>query len=83
LHFAVYVKTAAELVSSRVDSEKENMGLNSWKNSPDGKIWRTDLGIAKNYLKHGEIDKLNRIVNMYLDYAEDRAKKHELMTMED
>lgn len=83
LHWAITGQTAAELIASRVDSSKENMGLTSWKNAPKGAIRKTDIGIAKNYLKEKELDGLNRIVSMYLDYAENQAKKGVLMYMKD
>src|SRR5579863_8905478 len=68
LHWAISKQTAAEIVYSRADSEKQNMGLTSWKNAPDGKIRVTDVSIAKNYLHEEELKSLNRIVTMYLDY---------------
>jgi hypothetical protein len=83
LHYAVHGHTAAELISARANAEKENMGLTSWENSPDGKIVKTDVSIAKNYLTETELESLGRIVNAYLDLAEDRAKRHIPMTMED
>jgi hypothetical protein len=83
LHWAITRQTAAELIATRVDSNKENMGLTNWKNSPNGSIRKTDIGIAKNYLNENELDGLNRIVNMYLDYAESQAKKGIAMTMKD
>ncbi len=83
LHFAIIGKTAAEIVHSRVDSKKQNMGLTNWKNSPLGKIRKSDVIIAKNYLSQDELDGLNRIVSMYLDYAENQAKKYQAMTMKD
>jgi len=83
LHFAIHGKTAAELIVGRVNSEKENMGLTSWRNSPSGKILKKDVSIAKNYLTLDEMDSLNRIVTMYLDYAENQAKRKIPMTMED
>jgi hypothetical protein len=83
LHFAVHGHTAAELVYGRSDARKEHMGLTTWENSPNGKIVKTDVPIAKNYLTESELDSLGRIVNAYLDLAEDRAKKHFPMTMED
>ncbi len=83
LHFAITKKTAAEIIHSRADSTKPNMGLTNWKNSPTGKIRKHDITIAKNYLDQDEIDGLNRIVSMYLDYAENQAKKHRAMTMQD
>ncbi len=83
LHFATHGQTAAELIVSRANAEKEHMGLNSWKNSPEGKIIKTDVSIAKNYLKEKEIKSLDRFVTMYLDYAEDQAEKGFPMTMSD
>ena len=83
LHFAITGQTAAEIVYTRVDSNKENMGLTTWKNAPDGRIRKTDVTIAKNYLSENELDGLNRIVTMYLDYAESQAKKGIVMYMKD
>lgn len=83
LHYAITVETAAELVRTRVDASKDNMGLTTWKNSPDGKILKSDTYIAKNYLDKEEIEELNRLVNMYLDYAENQAKKQIPMKMRD
>lgn len=83
LHFAIHGKTAAEVIVERANSEKEHMGLTSWKNAPEGKIVISDVSIAKNYLSLDEIDGLNRIVSMYLDYAENQAKRRIPMTMED
>ncbi|MDR2920801.1 MAG: virulence RhuM family protein [Tannerella sp.] len=83
LHYAVHGHTAAELIITRANAEKEHMGLTSWEKSPDGKIVKTDVSIAKNYLAETEIESLGRIVNAYLDLAEDRAKRHIPMTMED
>lgn len=83
LHWAITGQTAAEIITSRVDSKKQNMGLTSWKNSPAGKIRKTDVGIAKNYLNEKELDGLNRIVSMYLDYAELQALKRNIMYMKD
>ncbi len=83
LHWAITGHTAAEIVASRVDSNKTNMGLNTWKNAPGGKIRKTDIGIAKNYLNEKELDGLNRIVTMYLDYAESQAQKGVVMYMKD
>ena len=74
LHFAIHGNTAAELIMKRANSEKENMGLPSWKNAPDGKIIKTDVSIAKNYLEVNEIKSLDRFVTMYLDYAETQAE---------
>ena len=83
LHFAVHGHTAAELIVSRADAESENMGLASWERAPHGKIVKTDVVIAKNYLKEQELESLGRVVNAYLDLAEDRAKRHIPMSMED
>lgn len=84
LHFAVHRHTAAEVIMSRADAEKPHMGLTSWKNAKTGgKIIRSDVLIAKNYLSKEEIDTLNRLVSMYLDMAELRAKRQIPMTMED
>lgn len=83
MHYAVSHKTASEIIYDRVDSEKEHMGLTSWKNSPDGTIYRYDVDIAKNYLNEKELKDLNRIVTMYLDYAELQAENHNAMTMKD
>ncbi len=83
LHWAMTGKTAAEIIYSRADSSKENMGLTTWKNAPKGKIRKTDIGIAKNYLNEQELDGLNRIVTMYLDYAENQARKGAIMYMKD
>ena len=83
MHYAIHGHTAAELVVSRANAEKENMGLTSWEKSPDGKIIKTDVSIAKNYLTESELESLGRIVNAYLDLAEDRAKRHIPMTMDD
>jgi len=83
LHYAIHQHTAAELIIERADSQKEHMGLTSWKNSPNGKILKSDVTIAKNYLAKDELDALGRIVNAYLDLAENRAKRKIPMTMED
>ena len=83
LHYAVHGHTAAELIMCRVDSEKENMGLTSWENSPDGKISKTDVSTAKNYLNKDELESLGRIINAYLDLAEERTKRKIPMSMED
>ena len=83
LHFAIHGKTAAELIIERANAEKENMGLTTWRNAPKGKIVKSDVAVAKNYLTLEEIDSLNRIVTMYLDYAENQAKRKIPMTMED
>lgn len=84
LEFAITKHTASELIKLRASSEKPNMGLTSWKNEKKGgKILKTDVGVAKNYLKKEEISELNRIVTMYLDYAENQAEKGKTMTMKD
>ncbi len=83
MHFATHGNTAAELIVKRARYKKDNMGLTSWKNAPDGKIIKSDVTIAKNYLNEKEIKALNRIVTMYLDYAEDQAEKGIPMTMKD
>jgi len=83
LHWAITGQTAAELISSRVDSAKENMGLTTWKNAPVGEIRKTDVGIAKNYLNEKELNGLNRIVSMYLDFAELQASRGVVMYMKD
>jgi hypothetical protein len=83
LHWAITGQTAAEIIHSRADSTKENMGLTTWKNAPKGQIRKTDVGIAKNYLNEKELDGLNRIVTMYLDYAENQAQKGVVMYMKD
>jgi hypothetical protein len=83
LHYAVHGYTAAELIVARASAEKDNMGLISWERAPHGKIVKTDAVIAKNYLNQNELESLGRIVNAYLDLAEDRAKRHIPMTMED
>ena len=83
LHYAITGKTAAELIYERVDSVKIHMGLTTWKNSPDGKIMKYDISIAKNYLNEEELKKLERLTISFLDYAEDMAEEHQVMTMND
>ena len=83
LHYVITSQTAAEIVYSRAKSEKENMGLTSWRNAPSGSIRKSDVTIAKNYLNKEELDSLNRIVTMYLDYAEMQANKKVIMYMQD
>ena len=83
LHYAISGHTAAELIYSRADASKEHMGLTNWKNSPNGKILKSDVSIAKNYLDKKELEELNDLVNLYLDTAENRAKRHIPMKMED
>ena len=83
MHYAVHGHTAAELIIERANAEKEHMGLTTWENAPDGKIVKPDVSIAKNYLKESELEDMGRIVNSFLDLAEDMAKRHIPMTMED
>lgn len=83
IHYAVHGRTAAELIVERADAEKEHMGLTTWENAPDGKIVKTDVSIAKNYLKQIELEDMGRIVSAILEFAESRAKRHIPMTMED
>lgn len=83
LHYAIHGHTAAELIMDRADHKKEHMGLTTWKNAPSGKIVKSDVSIAKNYLTKNELEDLNRFVTMYLDYAERQARRHIPMTMED
>ena len=83
MHYAVTHQTAAEIIYSRADSKKVNMGLTTWKNAPNGDIRKPDVSIAKNYLSQEEIDTLNRIVTMYLDFAELQAKRGQVMYMKD
>lgn len=83
MHYAVHGQTAAELIVDRADAQKEHMGLTTWENAPDGKILKPDVSIAKNYLKESELEDMGRIVNSFLDLAEDMAKRHIPMTMED
>ena len=83
MHYAVHEHTAAELIVARADAGKEHMGLTSWENAPDGKIVKTDVSIAKNYLKQNELEDMGSIVTAILEFAERRAKRHIPMTMED
>lgn len=83
LHFAIHGHTAAELIVHRADATQPRMGLTSWEKAPDGKILKTDVSVAKNYLSHEELESLGRIVNAYLDLAEERALRKIPMTMED
>ena len=83
MHYAIHGQTAAELIKNRADSRAKNMGLTSWEGSPDGKILKTDVSVAKNYLSKEELQSLGRIVGAYLDLAEDRANRKIPMTMED
>ena len=83
MHFAVHGHTAAEVIYERADAQKPHMGLTSWKAAPDGKIMKSDVSVAKNYLTEDELASLQRIVSAYLDLAEDRARRRIPMTMED
>ncbi|MBW2740470.1 MAG: virulence RhuM family protein, partial [Deltaproteobacteria bacterium] len=83
LHFAIHGNTAAELIMQRADSTTVNMGLTSWEKAPDGKIIKSDVSVAKNYLAKDELESLGRIVNAYLELAEERARRKIPMTMED
>ncbi len=83
LHFAITGKTAAELIYERADAEKPTMGLTTWKDAPDGKILKRDIVVAKNYLNEKELSRLNRLVNMFIDYAELMAEDEILMSMQD
>ena len=83
MHYAIHGHTAAELIYERANAEKPNMGLTTWAAAPEGKIVKSDVGIAKNYLSEQEMRSLERIVSAYLDLAEDRAERHIPMTMED
>lgn len=83
LHFAVTGKTAAELIYERANSEQPAMGLTTWKDAPNGKILKRDIGIAKNYLNEKELSRLNRLVTMFIDYAELMAEDEILMSMQD
>lgn len=83
MHYATHRHTAAELIVERADAEKENMGLTSWENAPNGKIIKSDVSVAKNYLSEKELSFLERIVSLYLDYAELQAERHIPMSMED
>ncbi len=83
MHYAVHRHTAAELIVERADANKEHMGLTTWENAPDGKILKADVTIAKNYLSEEEMNYLERIVTLYLDYAELQAQRHIPMSMED
>ncbi|NCO02090.1 MAG: virulence RhuM family protein [Epsilonproteobacteria bacterium] len=83
LHWAIHGHTASELIVERADHKKEFMGLTNWKKAPNGKILKSDVTVAKNYLSQNEIKSLDRIVTMYLDYAEDQAERNIPMTMKD
>lgn len=83
LHWAITGQTAAEIIAARADADKPHMGLTTWKKAPDGKVLKSDVAVAKNYLAEDEIKALERIVSMYLDYAEDQAARHRPMRMAD
>lgn len=83
MHYAVHGQTAAEVIVDRANHEKPNMGLTSWKTAQTGKIVKADVSIAKNYLLKDELEELNEIVEMYLDYANRQARRHIPMTMAD
>ena len=83
MHYAVTRQTAAEIIYERADAEKPQMGLLTWKNAPDGRVIKSDVTIAKNYLSEKEVTQLNLLTTAYLDFAEDRALRHILMTMAD
>ena len=83
MHYAVHGHTAAELIYERADADKPHMGLTTWASAPEGKIVKSDVSVAKNYLSEKEMRSLERIVSAYLDLAEDRAERHIPMTMED
>ena len=83
MHYAVHGHTAAELIVERANANKEQMGLTTWENAPNGKIVKTDVFVAKNYLREKELDEMGRMVNAFLDMAESMAKRHIPMTMED
>ncbi|OGJ92043.1 MAG: cell filamentation protein Fic [Candidatus Raymondbacteria bacterium RifOxyA12_full_50_37] len=83
MHWAISRQTAAEIIYSRASSEKQNMGLSTWKNAPKGQIRKADVSIAKNYLNEKELEGLNRIITMYLDYAEMQANDRKVMFMKD
>ncbi len=83
MHYAVHQHTAAELIVERANADKEHMGLTSWENAPNGKIVKTDVAVAKNYLKQNELEDMGAIVTAVLEFAERRAKRHIPMTMED
>lgn len=83
LHWAIHGQTAAELIRNRADAARPNMGLTTWKNAPHGPIRKGDVATAKNFLGEEELRELNRVVSMYLDYAEDQAHRHRLMHMAD
>ena len=83
MHYAVTKQTAAEIIYDRADAERPHMGLTTWKNAPDGRVVKSDVTVAKNYLSEKEVDSLNRLSNAFIDIAEQRAEEHILMTMAD
>ena len=83
MHYAVHRHTVAELIVERADAKKEHMGLTTWENAPSGKIIKADVTIAKNYLSEKEMNFMERLVSLYLDYAEMQAERHIPMSMED
>lgn len=83
MHYAVSLQTAAEIIYDRADAERPHMGLTTWKNAPDGRVIKSDVTVAKNYLSEKEVDSLNRLSNAFIDIAEQRAEDHILMTMAD
>ncbi len=83
MHYAVTKQTAAEIIYDRADAERPHMGLTTWKNAPDGRVVKSDVTVAKNYLSEKEVDSLNRLSNVFIDIAEQRAEEHILMTMAD
>lgn len=83
MHYAVHAHTVAELIVERADANKEDMGLTTWENAPNGKIVKTDVSVAKNYLREKELEEMGRIVNASLDMAESMAMRHIPMTMEE
>jgi hypothetical protein len=83
LHWAIHGRTAAEVIRSRADARKPHMGLTTWKNAPGGPVRQADVTVAKNYLTAKELSELNRVVSMYLDFAEDQATRHRPMHMAD
>ena len=83
MHYAVTHQTAAEIVYDRADAEKPHMGLMTWKNAPNGRVVKSDVTIAKNYLSEMEVESLNRLTTAFLDLAEDRAQQHIIMKMTD
>ena len=83
MHYAVTKQTAAEIIYDRADAERPHMGLTTWKNAPDGRVVKSDVTIAKNYLSEKEVESLNLLSNAFIDMAELRARDHVLMTMAD